>query len=256
MQAKTLIWLLLALCGVSLYSRFHPAAEVVLEGDRFRVVRGRQVLMESEQHPPGWMRQPDQDLTGDGRPECIIWGDYGGAYPVAMVYVLDLDSNEPVLVHQVLSHPRLRDLDGDGRSEFLVTDAEIGPPKEYPTYICRLEGRQLRVAIDLMKLLPPPDKAEMQRVIQANRQLQADHVGIFYGLGPASDLRRLANQLVYSGHADQALKLIQDARPELRSRQKFLEKYRLELSQSPIGASLEELNGPNFAWLGYPRALY
>jgi hypothetical protein len=55
-------------------------------------------------------------------------------------------------------------------------------------------------------------------------------------------LRRIANQLVYSGHAGQALKLIEQARPEPGLGREFLREYIQELNLSPIFASLIELN--------------
>lgn len=178
-----------------------------------------------------------RDVTGDGRPERVVLHDLGGTYPVMEVSVYQ---GKRLLTQATLYNARLADLDGDGRFEFLATDPDVGPHKEFPTYVLRYTSQGLQPAPDLMRKLPAPTEKEIRALIQLTR----DQPYYDYTLPPVTEVRKLANRLTYSGRQGQLPKLLARLWTPDHCR-KFLEQYRAELRQSKILNPVRKLPAPN-----------
>lgn len=174
------------------------------------------------------------DMTGDGRPERIVLHDLGGTYPVVEV---EIHEGNRTLAAVTLYDARVADVDGDGRFEILATDPRVGPHKEFPTYVLRCDSTGLHPAPELMSKLPLPSEREMQNLVQLVKE-QPYHD---YPLAPLTEVRKMANRLVYSGHGKDLPALLRRLWPEVRC-QEFLEKYREELHGSELWPVLSALN--------------
>lgn len=167
-----------------------------------------------------------RDMTGDGRPERIVLHDQGGTYPVMDVSIFQ---GKRQLASATLYNARLRDIDGDARFEILATDPDVGPHKEFPTYVLRCDTKGLHVAFDLMRKLPAPSEMEIQQLIHLTRQQPYYD----YSLPPVTEVRKMANRLTYSRRQKQLPALL----ARLWSREHclaFLKEYEQELGQSQI----------------------
>ncbi len=163
--------------------------------------------------------------------------DLGGTYPVVEVQIYE---GKRLLVSSTLYGARLVDLDGDGRFELLATDPDVGPHKEFPTYVLRLNSRGLRPAPELMRKLPAPSSAEIRALVGMIREQPY----FDYSLPPVSEIRKVANRLTYSGRKKQVPSMLRKFWPENRCRE-FLTKYDAELRGSELWPVLRQLNsGP------------
>ncbi|MBX3167420.1 MAG: hypothetical protein KF760_08405 [Candidatus Eremiobacteraeota bacterium] len=175
-----------------------------------------------------------RDVIGDGRPERVILHDLGGTYPVMEVSVFQ---GKRKLAEATLYHARLADLDGDGRFEFLATDPEVGPHKEFPTYVLRCGPHGLQPAPELMRKLPAPTEKEILALIQLAREQPFYD----YPLPPVTEVRKMANRLTYSGRGQQLPALLARIWSPDHCRA-FLQKYQVELRESKLWPLLQALN--------------
>ena len=181
-----------------------------------------------------WGLEERRDMTGDGKPERIVLHDLGGTYPVVEVQIYE---GNRVLASSTLYAARLVDLDGDGRFELLATDPDVGPHKEFPTYVMRLTSLGLRPAPELMRKLPAPCAAE----IRSLTELVREQPYFDYSMSPVVEIRKMANRLTYSGRKRQLAPLLRRIWPENRCRE-FLAEYHAELRGSKLWPVLRQLN--------------
>lgn len=173
-------------------------------------------------------------MTGDGRPERVVLHDQGGTYPVMEVGIFE---GRRRLAQATLYNARLADVDGDGRFEILATDPDVGPHKEFPTYVLRCDRQGLHPAPDLMRKLPAPTEKEIQALIRLTRQQPFYD----YPLPPVTEVRKLANRLTYSGRQSQLPALLARIWTPAHCR-KFLQQYQAELRESKLWPLLQALN--------------
>lgn len=127
------------------------------------------------------------DMTGDGRPERVLLHDLGGIYPGVEVAI---HRGNRTLAAVTLYDARV---DGDGRFEILATDPTVGPQKEFPTCVLRCDAKRLHPAPEWMRKLPMPSEPEIQGLVQLVKERPYHD----YPLAPLTEVRKMANRLVY-----------------------------------------------------------
>lgn len=181
-----------------------------------------------------WGLEERRDMTGDGKPERIVLHDLGGTYPVVEVSIYE---GKRLLASSTLYGARLVDLDGDGRFELLATDPDVGPHKEFPTYVLRLSSRGLQPSPELMRKLPAPTPAEIGSLAKLVREQPYYE----YTTSPVVEIRKIANRLTYSGRKREVPALLRKFWPVNRCRD-FLTKYDQELRESQLWPVIRQLN--------------
>jgi hypothetical protein len=141
-----------------------------------------------------------RDVTGDGRDEVVVETDGGGNDPLASrgmdVYGRRNDGAFTVLFFAAEGAPELRDLDGDGRPEILLTAEYAGlmPRAEGITYtsgVYAYDGAAFTLANDRLR-------AWFDAII-AGKRLAMDRLrGARAGADPATLYRAAADWLLWS----------------------------------------------------------
>ncbi len=196
-----------------------------------------------EQHPAGRPSAKDPDLLGNGHPQLLLRGLNSATYDHQNLYLFDLTpgGGPPKLIFsQDILEARVVDLDGDGRSEILAADPEVGGPREHPIFVYRADPTGLQISPELMRRLPPPKQSEIDQVIAEVRKSIAAGEKPYYSLPPYSTLSCLLNRLEYSGRADR-VDLALGAGPGLLQFEFFKRRWKA-LQSSPLWSTVRALN--------------
>ncbi|MDJ0944262.1 MAG: hypothetical protein QNJ30_12390 [Kiloniellales bacterium] len=165
--------------------------------------------------PPGW------DVTGDGQPDAVVYGDSGGAHCCIQVYVLRLGPDFAVLNRlDAGKHlPLFRQADGDPALEIELRDnifAYWRAPfarSPAPRVVLDFRDGRYQAAPELMRQ-PALGEARLQRRAQALRRGEGWDRDPRYPLD--SGLWTVMLELVYGGNLTQAERFLELAWPESR----------------------------------------
>jgi hypothetical protein len=161
-----------------------------------------------EQHPAGRPSAKDPDLLGNGHPQLLLRGLNSATYEHHNLYLFDLtpeDGPPKLIFRQDIEEARVVDLDGDGRSEILAADPDVGVPRQHPTFVYRVDPTGLQISPELMRRLPAPKQAEIDQAVADVRKSIAAGEKPYHSLPPYSTLFFQLNRFAYCGQLDTGL---------------------------------------------------
>jgi hypothetical protein len=201
-----------------------------------------------EQHPAGRPSAKDPDLLGNGHPQLLLRGLNAATYEHHNLYLFDLtpeDGPPKLIFRQDIEEARVVDLDGDGRSEILAADPDVGGPRQHPTFVYRVDPTGLQISPELMRRLPAPKQSEIDQVMADVRKSLATGEKPYYSLPPYSTLIYTAHRLLYSGNAkaeENALDSIWDI-PQREAYMEFSRALHQNLTTSKAWPAVRKING-------------
>jgi hypothetical protein len=222
-----------------------------------RITRdGRSIFALDSFYPSIGQRLPDrvigrgEDLTGNGLPDFIIRDDTGGSGCFGASWLIELDASQPrsglTLIGMFDYCGRFEDVDGDGVVEFIAGDRTFayrwtsGADSPQPQVILRLREGLWVAALDLMRQ-PPLSEGEIDARLAGFRNARPDWDGRF------AALLAVSLDLIYTGNADQAWRLLEQGWPVGEGKFThggFAAQLRGALAESPFAAEIEALNCP------------
>jgi len=190
------------------------------------------------------------DLTGRGRPDLIVTNWTGGAHCCFTHYVFELEP-QLRLVGQIndadgdLSH--FARLGGDREYSYLGNDwtfaywdtsfLESPAPAVVLHFVDDARGGGFHLALDKMQK-PAPSEKQWKKAVQEAKAAFAEHGSSADGVG--SELWSNMLDLIYTGHADLAWKLMDEAWPADRGdKEKVLSGFCTQLKTSPYWGDLQ-----------------
>ena len=227
---------------------------VVWSADDWRLEPG--MTNEATDGHPDAQLGPFADIDRDGTPEFLCTGSGGGNSGSTTLHVVSLGRDG---VRPMLGHPRdgpdniyaARDLDGDGTLDFVALDHSFAflntchAGSAYPRYAYRIRAGKIVPDAALMRLLPSPTAAEIER---ARRQCLAAgwRPGIEDPLfGP---LLHVMLPLIYTGRPGEAYAFLDDVwRGPDEAKRQFLRELQRRAAASPAREALEQLGATTAA---------
>jgi len=179
-----------------------------------------------------------KDITGDGKPNLVIWANLGGSAVNATIYIVQLGQEFRTLAR--IGQPvKFQDLDRDEKLEivlfdrgypFLWRDNASGPR---PKVILRYQDGAYRIAVDLMRK-PAPPREELERRAKKSRE-DGRWMGrhwLEWRVVPYS-LSVPSLELLYTGHPELAWQFVEMAWPQVISgKDIWLSKFRKNVQES------------------------
>ena len=222
-----------------------------------------------EEDPHNKLSEVGQDITGDGEPNLVVSHFEAPGHARLHYYVFSL-GKEFKLIDALESGDNhdaaFKDIDGDGKYEFLAVDQTFaywyesfsGSPE--PQIILKYENGHYRLAMDLMRKPLPTDEEENQAVKKmkeittkvissdefaklASDSTAVDTLGYWVSKEVAlpSEVWGRMLELIYTGHADAAWRFLHKIWPEGKSgEEQFLTEFKKQLAQSPYWKDLKE----------------
>jgi serine/threonine protein kinase len=225
-------------------------------GETFEVLRGGQPLLslqgvhfmigaEDGRGKPDPATEMGREVTGESTANLVVseWTGKSKCCVTYRVYDLGTSLREIATLPTDNTKSFFKDLDGDGRLEFVTTDGTFagwrGIPASAPRpqVIFRFEDGRYRLSLTLMQK-EPPEEAQMQAMKDRVRKSPSWRQG-----KEPPELAREMIDLIYSGQAYVAWRFCSEAwPPNVPGRSQFLEEFRSRLDGSPYGAAVKAMN--------------
>jgi hypothetical protein len=189
--------------------------------------------------------QVGEDLTGNGKANLIIQSDSGGNHCCTKMFVFELDDVFSHLFTTTSRYPiKVVNLDKSLPYEFIKVDSTfdswrgISYLSEYPQVILRYSGNEPKLADDLM-CQPPLETQELDR---KRIKISVRNSWSEYGTPPL-ELWQFMLELIYSGHMDQAMELLEISWPEdIVGKEEFRAEFLERLTHSPYWNDLQTMD--------------
>ncbi len=187
---------------------------------------------------------PGTDITGNGRPNVVVYEWTGGAHSCFVAYVFELGDRCKMLasINGVDSIPAFTDLNGDSVLEVRLRDCtfrywpESFGSSPLPEVILRWTGRRYEPDAKLMET-PEPSEAELKNMaekIRSDAAWDRDPSGGYSRYYIPQELFQTALDLMYGGHEELGRRFIEMAwSPKYPLDKKLLSESDALLSESP-----------------------
>jgi hypothetical protein len=195
------------------------------------------------------------DITGNGKPNLVVYEFSGGAHCCFEVSVFELGSSvkKIALIDGLHSAPEFVDLDGDFLPEVILYDWTFAywntsfANSPAPKVILKYKGRKYEMAFDLMRKpsLPNDDLNHLAGEIKALE---------WWGNYPPVELWSEMLYLIYTGNMSQAWDLVELSWPRgIYPKELFLSPFKAQLQTSPFWKDVQKLNRGKKQQAGFSR---
>ena len=190
------------------------------------------------------MPPPGSDITGNGKPNLVVYEFTGGAHCCYIAYVFELGSSVKKIAEIDGGSDTLEfvDLDGDSLPEVILLDWTFAhwnascADSPAPKVILKYKGQKYEMASDLMRKpsLPNDLLNDLVGEIKASE---------WWGGHPPVLLWSEMLNLIYTGNMSQAWDLIELSWPrESYDKELFLSDFKAQLQTSPFWKDVQKLN--------------
>jgi hypothetical protein len=187
---------------------------------------------------------PGADITGNGKPNLVVYEFTGGAHCCSEVSVFELGSSvkKIALIEGLHSPPEFVDLDGDSLPEVILYDWTFAywntsfANSPAIDVILKYKGRKYEMAFDLMRKPSLPND-DLHRLAGEIKALE------WWGNYPPVELWCEMLDLIYTGNMSQAWDLVELSWPSgIYPKELFLSPFKAQLQTSLFWKDVQKLN--------------
>ncbi len=191
----------------------------------------------------------DRDITGDGRPNLVIFEWTGGAHCCFYFQVFDIGESFRKLATIDAGHGGcFEDLDGDADLEFVTADWSYAyfwtdfASSPAPTVVLRYRDGSYRLAGDAM-VAPPPARSELEEMAREYRARYTGEKGRMMSYQEAGLLWEPMLRLIYTGNLPLAREYFDLAWPPTRNgRAEASQGFWAKVADSPYWPEVSQLS--------------